>query len=174
MAPQIVTPPRFFLSTRGRGGRVVKAFDSKSNGVSPHRFESCPRRNILIDLIIVDWNWIRHSLFYLKHLHSGFYFFLIWHEIWNETYSITSSEICDVIMHRTGKERKVSFGVLFCSLSEFSCNWLVPICLWKREASARRPNSRFLVEGGDPKYFSNFWKTEKAMPTNVQIISILE
>ena len=29
----------------GRGGRVVKAFDSKSNGVSPHRFESCPRRN---------------------------------------------------------------------------------------------------------------------------------
>ena len=30
----------------GRGGRVVKAFDSKSNGVSPHRFESCPRRNV--------------------------------------------------------------------------------------------------------------------------------
>ena len=29
-----------------RGGRVVKAFDSKSNGLCPHRFESCPRRLI--------------------------------------------------------------------------------------------------------------------------------
>ena len=29
-----------------RDGRVVKALDSKSNGIFPHRFESCSRRNL--------------------------------------------------------------------------------------------------------------------------------
>ena len=33
--------------SNSRGGRVVKAFDSKSNGLYPHRFESCPRRLVL-------------------------------------------------------------------------------------------------------------------------------
>ena len=33
-----------FSSFRSCDGRVVKAFDSKSNGVSPRRFESCSQR----------------------------------------------------------------------------------------------------------------------------------
>ena len=32
-----------------RDGRVVKALDSKSNGIFPHRFESCSRR-IIFDI----------------------------------------------------------------------------------------------------------------------------
>ena len=28
-------------SVQGHDGRVVKALDSKSNGIFPHRFESC-------------------------------------------------------------------------------------------------------------------------------------
>ncbi len=31
-------------ATSSRDGRVVKALDSKSNGIFPHRFESCSRR----------------------------------------------------------------------------------------------------------------------------------
>ena len=30
---------------------MVKAFDSKSNGIFPHRFESCPRRMNFAELI---------------------------------------------------------------------------------------------------------------------------
>lgn len=36
----------YHAQLQGRGGRVVKAFDSKSNGIFPHRFESCPRRYV--------------------------------------------------------------------------------------------------------------------------------
>ena len=35
------------MTTSGIGGRVVKASDSKSDGLCPHRFESCPMRIIL-------------------------------------------------------------------------------------------------------------------------------
>ena len=34
-------------SPTSRDGRVVKALDSKSNGIFPHRFESCSRRKLL-------------------------------------------------------------------------------------------------------------------------------
>ena len=39
-----------------RGGRVVKAFDSKSNGLYPHRFESCPRRKFFVFIWITNLN----------------------------------------------------------------------------------------------------------------------
>ena len=35
-------------------GRVVKALDSKSNGVSPRRFESCRLRNVFITFVVVE------------------------------------------------------------------------------------------------------------------------
>ena len=36
------------FSTSSCRGRVVKALDSKSNGVSPHRFESCRQRILFV------------------------------------------------------------------------------------------------------------------------------
>ena len=48
---------RDYLLMRGQGnlGRVVKALDSKSNGVSPHRFESCRLRNFFQLSIHLDF-----------------------------------------------------------------------------------------------------------------------
>ena len=43
---------------RSGRGRVVKALDSKSNGVSPRRFESCRLRNILISLSAFKRVWL--------------------------------------------------------------------------------------------------------------------
>ena len=37
-----------------RDGRVVKALDSKSNGIFPHRFESCSRRNLFIFFTFIN------------------------------------------------------------------------------------------------------------------------
>ena len=63
-------------SQRSRGGRVVKALDSKSNGVSPRRFESCPRRYVLT----LKANWLSKPArpYASRHL---------WHNSWPITCS---------------------------------------------------------------------------------------
>ena len=175
MAPLSMAPLFLFASTWGRGGRVVKAFDSKSNGVSQHRFESCPRRNILIDLTDLDWNLIWHmDIHEVSPLKTKILIFT-WYEI---TFAITSSytcttEMCDGIVHRTWKERKVHFGALFSSWVYLNALWVnFPAIDWCQFFFRKREmwfcNS--FIPGTDPRlllgrgadhtyiFFLIFWK----------------
>ena len=59
--------PLFFIK-KGCDGREVKALDSKSNGVSPRRFESCSQRKYCMEPICSHWNisknkWKRMAFF---------------------------------------------------------------------------------------------------------------
>ena len=54
-----------------RDGRVVKALDSKSNGIFPHRFESCSRRKHFVFFSVDLFDGFDQIEMSYVHVHGG-------------------------------------------------------------------------------------------------------